>query len=186
MLYIVPTDTCYGIWCAFHDKDAYERIYKLKKRSFEKPLAILVESFDWLAKNTRLTWEQIEFLKNYHRPFTILTQSSPIRVYIEFYTEDEEAFINKDIYQYISFRVAHNDVQKKVLKKTGPLWLTSANLTNTWETYTPAKIEEDFGYQISTWELIFHSVWELDSTTPLSDVFSFIWESLEQEYLRKI
>lgn len=186
MLYILPTDTCYGIWCAFHDKDAYERIYKLKKRSFDKPLAILVESFDWLGKNTELTSEQVDFLKNYHRPFTILTESSPVRAYLEFYTDEEEAFINKDIYTHISFRVVHNDTQKKLLKQTWPLWLTSANLADAWESYSPLKIEEDFGYQISTWELVFHSTWELNSATPPSDVFRFIWESLEIEYVRKI
>lgn len=185
MLHILPTDTCYGIWCQFHDKDAYERIYALKKRSFEKPLAILVESFDWLAKNTKLTSEQIDFLKKYHRPFTILTESRPVRIYLEFSTDDEEAFVNKDIYTYISFRVAHNNIQKKLLRETWPLWLTSANLTNTWETYSPTIIEKDFWYQISTWELEFYSGWELDSTTPASDVFRFVWESLEVEYVRK-
>ena len=185
MLYIIPTDTCYGIWCPFYDKEAYERIYKLKKRSFDKPLAILVESFNWLEKNTELTSKQVEFLRNYHRPFTILTESTPSRVYLEFHTDEEEAFINKDIYTHISFRVAHNDIQKKLLKETWPLWLTSANLADAWETYGPEKIQEDFGYQISTWELVFHSDWELDNSNPPSDVFSFIWESLEVEYTRR-
>ena len=185
MLYILPTDTCYGIWCAFHDKQSYERIYKLKKRSFDKPLAILVESFEWLAKNTELTAEQISFLKKYHRPFTILTQSRPVRAYLEFSTDEEEAFINKDIYKNISFRVAHHPSHKKLLKKTGPLWLTSANIAAAGETYSPRKIHEDFGYQIQNGEIEFFDVGELNKNTPASDVFRFLGESLEVEYVRK-
>lgn len=118
MLYIIPTDTCYGIACPFYDKEAYQRIYNLKKRSFDKPLAILVESFSWLEKNTDISKKQLEFLSAYPYPFTVLLQSSPVRAYLQFSTEDEEAFINKDIYTYISFRVAHHPVHKKLLAKT--------------------------------------------------------------------
>lgn len=185
MLYILPTDTCYGIWCAFHDTDGYHRIYKLKKRDFTKPLAILVESFDWLQNNTHLTVQQIDFLKQYHRPFTILTESSPVRAYLNFSCEWEEEFINKDIYTHLSFRVAHNDFQKKLVKKIWPIWLTSANISDAWETYHPDKIEKDFWYQISTWELVFYNAWELDHTIPASDVFWFLWKNWELSYIRK-
>jgi tRNA A37 threonylcarbamoyladenosine synthetase subunit TsaC/SUA5/YrdC len=104
----------------------------------------LVESFEWLAKNTELTTDQISFLKAYHRPFTVLAQSIPVRTYLEFSTDDEEALINKDIYKNISFRVAHHPAHKKLLKTTGPLWLTSANIATAGETYSPKKIIEDF------------------------------------------
>lgn len=130
MIYILPTDTCYGIACAFHDRESYEKIYKIKKRDTKKALAIMVKSFEWLEKNTQLTPQQIDFLKNYERPFTILTDSIPMRLYLEFEDENGEHFMNKNIYEYISFRVATTKTQKKLLSEIGPIWLTSANMSN--------------------------------------------------------
>ena len=109
----------------------------------------------------------------------------PVRAYLEFSTDDEEAFINKDIYKNISFRVAHHTSHKKLLKKTGPLWLTSANIAAAGETYSPKKIQEDFGYQIQNREIEFLDVGELNKNTPASDVFRFIGESVEVVYVRK-
>ena len=95
MIYILPTDTCYGIACALDDKKNYEKIYKIKKRSFDKALAIMVKDFAWFEENSDLTDEQIEFLKNYDKPFTILTNSTPIELFLNFQDENEEYLINK-------------------------------------------------------------------------------------------
>ena len=64
-IYIVPTDTCYGIACEISDVKSYEKIYKMKKRNFDMPLAIMVPNYNWFKENTYLTDEQIDFLKNY-------------------------------------------------------------------------------------------------------------------------
>ena len=144
MLYILSTDTCYGLACEFHDIAGYEKIYKFKKRDKSKALAIMVKSFDWLEKNTDLRSEQIDFLKKYDRPFTILTESSAVRLYLEFESESGEHFFNKNIYSYISFRVAHTPAQKKLISQVGPLWLTSANLSDTKENYSIKEVEKDF------------------------------------------
>jgi len=185
MIYILPTDTCYGIACPLEDKKNYEKIYKIKKRRFEKPLAIMVESFDWLRENTDLTDEQIDFLESYEKPFTILTDSTPVRLFIEFWDNEEEHFINKDVYEHISFRVANNDIEKDLIKWVGPIWLTSANLSWAWETYSVEEIEKDFEYYIE--KDIVEVLWtqNLDESIPASDVFRFINDSLEVEYLRK-
>jgi len=84
MIYILPTDTCYGIACALEDKKSYEKIYKIKKRSFDKPLAIMVEDFKWLRNNTDLTDEQVDFLERYEKPFTVLTNSTPVELFLQF------------------------------------------------------------------------------------------------------
>lgn len=185
MIYILPTDTCYGIACPVDDKKSYEKIYKIKKRSFEKPLAIMVKDFDWLGKNTELTEEQIDFLKSYEKPFTILTESSPIRLFLEYQDENEELIINKDIYKFISFRVANNDFQDEIINQVGPIWLTSANMSWEWETYTPEEIEEDFEYYLENEIITLKWSLHLDEDTQPSDVFYFIWESTEVEYIRK-
>jgi L-threonylcarbamoyladenylate synthase len=47
---LVPTETVYGLVCAWDDKLAIERIYELKGREKGKPLALFVNSVDTLKK----------------------------------------------------------------------------------------------------------------------------------------
>jgi L-threonylcarbamoyladenylate synthase len=96
MIYIFPTDTCFGLACSITEIKDYEKIYKIKKRDFGKPLAILVENFEWLEKYTTLTKEQVNFLKNYKKPFTILTESSFVKIWLNFVDEETgEEFRNR-------------------------------------------------------------------------------------------
>ncbi len=186
MIYILPTDTCFGIACAIDDKKSYEKIYKIKKRSFDKPLAIMVESYDWLKKNTSLNAEQIEFLKNYEKPFTVLTNSDTVELFLQYADDNEEHFINKDVYSEIAFRVANNKIEDKLIKRVWPIWLTSANISATGENYNIEEIEEDFEYYIEKNAVeILGGNTILDEDIPASDVFWFIGESLELEYVRK-
>jgi len=185
MIYILPTDTCYGIWCAFDDKKSYEKIYKIKKRSHDKPLAIMVKNFHWLRENTDLTDEQVDFCERYEKPFTVLTNSRNIELFLEYADDNEEYFINKDVYKQIAFRVAHNDLQESLINSVGPIWLTSANLAGAGETYDIAKIEEDFNYYIEKWVVEVLWSFPLDPEIPASDIFSFVGEGLDVEYLRK-
>lgn len=185
MIYIIPTDTCFGIACALSDKRNYHKIYKIKKRSFEKPLALMVESFEWLADNTELIPDQIQYLKEYERPFTVLTHSSYVRLFLQFEEEETGIFENKDVYTQIGFRVAHTPEQKKLLKKVWPIWLTSANLSGAGEIYTLQDIEKQFEYYIE--KDIVKIVWgtDLDPDIKPSDVFGFEGESTEQVFVRQ-
>jgi hypothetical protein len=76
----------------------------------------MVESFDWLIQNTSLTIEQVNFLKNYEKPFTIMTDCPRIKMIIDLEQEDFK-YENKDEYKKIAFRVAHNDFQKKLISE---------------------------------------------------------------------
>ncbi len=185
MIYILPTDTCYGIACPLEDKKNYEKIYKIKKRSFDKPLALMVQDFSWLRENTDLSDEQVDFLERYEKPFTILTHSTPVWLFLQFGDEHEEYFINKDVYSRIAFRVASNEIDLKLIKNTGPIWLTSANISGRPENYTLSEIEKDFAYYIE--KDIIEVLWgyNLDSSIPASDVFEFDGDSLDINYLRK-
>lgn len=185
MLYILPTDTCYGLACALDNVKSYEKIYKIKKRSFDKPLAIMVKSFDWLRKNTSLSSEQVDFLERYERPFTILTHAPAIELFLQFEDENGEYLINKDVYHEVALRVVHNPIQKKLLSQVWPIWLTSANISDTWENYTLKEIEKDFGYYIENNMIEILSTKKPEAQVISSDIFRFIGESLECEYVRK-
>ena len=51
-LVITPTDTVYGIMADAMDEDAIRRVYDIKKRGYNKPLIILVDSFEMLNNYT--------------------------------------------------------------------------------------------------------------------------------------
>ena len=186
MIYILPTDTCYGIACALEDKNSYERIYKMKKRSFEKPLAIMVPDFKWLRENTDLNEEQIKFLERQEKPFTVLTNSTPVELFLNFWDDNEEHLINKDVYERVAIRVASNAIEDKLIRRLGPIWLTSANISGAWEIYKVDQIEENFAYYIEkdTVEIL-GGTYKLDPSVPASDIFEFTWDGEEIEYLRK-
>ena len=145
----------------------------------------MVQSFDWLRKNTSLTSEQVNFLERYESPFTILTHAPAIELFLQFEDENGEYLINKDVYQEVALRVVHNPVQKKLLSQVGPIWLTSANISDTWENYTLKDIEKDFGYYIENGVLEILSTKKPEAQLSASDIFRFVWESLEVEYMRK-
>jgi tRNA A37 threonylcarbamoyladenosine synthetase subunit TsaC/SUA5/YrdC len=96
---------------------SYERIYKIKKRDLSKPLAILVPDYKWLEDNTSLTSEQVKFLKKYEKPFTILTDCDHLKIWINYVDEDNNEFINRDIYERFAFRVVNNDTEKRLVKE---------------------------------------------------------------------
>ena len=183
-LFFIATDTCYWIGCPISSPESYRKIYKIKKRSLNKPLAIMIEDFSWLEKNTDLTKNQIELLKKYENPFTILTNSLPIHHWIN-YEDDEIHFENREKYEKIAFRVAHTPEQKKLIKKVWPIFLTSANMSWEQELYSKDDIFERFNYEIEKYKISF--IWQekLDTNIPPSDIFEFNSESWEIEYLRK-
>lgn len=51
-LVITPTDTVYGIMADAMDEDAIKKVYDIKKRGYNKPLIILVDSFEMLSQYT--------------------------------------------------------------------------------------------------------------------------------------
>lgn len=178
-LFILPTNTCFWIATPIDDIEWYKKIYEIKKRNFSKPLAILVIDFDWLEQNTILTHEQIEFLKNYEKPFTILTE-----------TRDDiipKDIPNKEIYKKAAFRVAHNFMHRSLIKDFWPLFLTSANLSNQAELFTTKDIRDTFKEEIEKYDIkVFaHPTFCIKSEIRASDIFEFIWNTTEIKYIRR-
>ena len=182
MIYILPTDTCFWLACALSDKKEYHKIYKLKKRDWSKPLALMVENYDWLREHTDLTDEQIEFLEEYEKPFTVLTHSDRVKMYIDYDDSDEWDFLNSDVYNEIAFRVAHMPTHHKLIKREWPIFLTSANRSGQWEIFDIETIENMF------WDdkyVEIRAEKNLHNPYKHSDIFRFIWDTTEVEYIRE-
>lgn len=61
---VFPTDTVYGLICDSNNKEAVEKIFKIKKRSKGKPISIFVNDIDAAKKFTKVSKKNERFLMN--------------------------------------------------------------------------------------------------------------------------
>jgi tRNA A37 threonylcarbamoyladenosine synthetase subunit TsaC/SUA5/YrdC len=94
------------------------------------------------------------------------------------------AYENKDQYKQIAFRVAHTDSQDEILEQEWPLFLTSANISGKSENYTLEDLKNTFWNKLNKDIEIIDEV-DLEQNIAPSDIFSFVWDTLEINYLRK-
>ena len=59
---ICPTDTVYGLICDAGNKAAVRKIFKIKKRSFQKPISLFVKDFKTAKKIAKIDKNQGKFL----------------------------------------------------------------------------------------------------------------------------
>lgn len=173
MLYILPTDTCFWLACNIYDSIWYKRIFDIKKRNDSKILSISLEKFDDLNKYTSLNASQLDFLSKYKFPYTIVTKINK-----NFVLPD---FLDKVQYENIWFRIAENFLNEEILQKIDfPIFLTSANISWEKEIFDSSELLELFNWieDIKIFE------WKINKK-PSSDVFSFVWDSLDLNYFRK-
>lgn len=151
MVFIVSTNTCFWIGCFINDLENYKKIYKIKERNFCKPLAIFVKGFSYFEKYTDLTEQEIDFIKNYTKPFTILIDKKKCKdMYL---LENIKKLPNKDKYKKIAFRVAHNEVHNKLIEENRLFFLTSANKSNTKEIKSMKEIKDTFKKDIEKYNI---------------------------------
>lgn len=60
---VCPTDTVYGLICDAENKAAVRKIFKIKKRSFQKPISIFVKDFKTAKKIAVIGRNQEKILK---------------------------------------------------------------------------------------------------------------------------
>lgn len=182
MIYIIPTDTCFGIACSIEDKTSYDKLYKIKGRPKSKPLAIMIDDFSHLS--SLLSEKQINFLKKYNRPWTILIDRQK---FFSFEKLSRKIFIENKIlnsknYSKIAFRIANNKTQKKLISEIWPIFLTSANLAWEKEIYEINELKETFKNYKNEIKILAKK--DLEKVCP-SDIFEFVWDGIDIKYLRK-
>jgi len=172
MIFAIPTDTCFWLGCSFFDEKWYFEIYNLKSRTTNKPLSFVVKDFKELEKITNLNKAQLNFLKNYSHPFTILTSVKENFIL--------PSFLDKNIYNKVAFRVWEKCISKDLLDKINfPIFLTSANISWENEIYSSSELVHIFknkNIKIFTWNI---------DKIPTSNIFEFIWETIEIQFHRK-
>ncbi len=183
MLFILPTNTCFWIWCFIDDLENYENIYKVKNRVVDKPLAVFVKDFDYFKKYTNLWKKQIDFLKNYDKPFTVLVDKKDCKD--NYLLESIDKLPNASKYEKIAFRVAHNFMHRKLIDKNWLFFLTSANKSWESEIKSRSKIAETFKKDCEDYNIkIFaHPEFKIETPYNYSHIFEFTKDGLN--YLRR-
>lgn len=113
-----PTDTVYGVGCLINDQKSIERIYALKERDYNKPLAILVGSVEQAISLVKFIPDNaIDLIeKNWPGALTIICEKS----------EEVPSFLNPT-FNTIGIRMPNSKIALAILKKYGPMAVTSVN-----------------------------------------------------------
>jgi len=117
---VFPTDTVWGVGCVLRNEKAIKRLYKIKRRDFKKPTAVLVASLKQAKKLGRFDKEAEELARKYWPGgLTLIVAISPPGWKI---FSPRRRFPSK-----IGLRIPNNKRLLKILGKTGPIMATSAN-----------------------------------------------------------
>ena len=116
---IFPTDTVYGIGCDPYNKNAVEKIYKMKSREKSKPLPVLIYS-KGAAKSIVSFDKDSEKLADKFWPGS-LTLILKIR--------DEKLKESMNLGEKIAIRIPNNKCTLELLKKCKFITGTSANIS---------------------------------------------------------
>jgi L-threonylcarbamoyladenylate synthase len=118
---VFPTDTVYGLLGNALDESVVERIYKIKKRDFSKPIPVFVSSLEHAKKIAYISKKQEKFLsKVWPGKVTVVLKKK------------QSAFRNNKFFQgeTIGLRVPDFPLLNKILKSVNfPITGTSANLS---------------------------------------------------------
>lgn len=137
---VMPTDTIYGIVGLALNPKTVGEIYRLRKRSLDKPMIILISAvFDLTKFGIILTKNQEIFLKKiWPNSVSVILPCN----------EEKFKYLHRGT-NSLAFRIPGNEILIKIIKKVGPLVAPSANYESEppSETITDAKCY--FGNKIS-------------------------------------
>ena len=115
----VPTETVMGLAVSIKSEDAINNLLDLKKRAIGsgKVLTIMVASVSDISKYAFLSDEQLAFARHYFPgELTLILEKNPSFSHPYF-----------DHFNTIGIRIPAHSYMLKLLRKTGPLLVTSAN-----------------------------------------------------------
>ena len=115
----IPTETVYGIGVDPYSQTAVDKIFSLKERSDTKPLSILISSFYEIQKLNLVTTIPDVVELYWPGPLTIIVETS----------NDFANGVGTKEPSSIGVRVPENELAINLLKLTGPLAVTSANIS---------------------------------------------------------
>ncbi len=120
-LILYPTDTIWGIGCDATNGDAVQRIFDLKRRPYDKPFVLLVNSIEMLKNYVEHVHPRIETLLMHHlQPLTMIYDRAK-----------NLPPISHDKSGSVAIRVVQDSFCKELIGQFGkPLIASSANISD--------------------------------------------------------
>lgn len=117
---VFPTDTVYGIGCLYEDKQSILKIYDIKGRDYSKPMVILCADLSQVYSLIKTNQEIPEKLSKHW----------PGKLTIIFFKNEKVCDIITSGKETVGIRVPGNQISLELLKKYGPMVVTSLNYSN--------------------------------------------------------
>ncbi len=133
-----PTDTVYGVGAMITDKEAIEKIYNLKNRDKNKPLAVLSPSIEAMLPLVKIENEKTrKLMTKWPGALTIIFEKS----------EEAKDYLSKDL-KTIGIRIPDSEIALAVLNNFGVLATTSVNISGSAALNDKEEIERIFNDKI--------------------------------------
>ena len=134
---LYPTDTVYGLGANIFNRKAVKKVYNIKKRSYLKPVSLLVSSKDAIPLVSKASLNQLKFIDKYlPGPYTFILKKSKI---VPRHLTSGSA--------NVGVRVPKSEIACS-LAKIFPITTTSANLSNKDTLDTPEEILKQLGCEV--------------------------------------
>ncbi|MEC7839816.1 MAG: L-threonylcarbamoyladenylate synthase [Chlamydiota bacterium] len=133
----VPTETVYGLAASLRHPQAIQKIFSYKNRPLDNPLITHVADISAIS----------EFIDQYPPGFMELATAfwpGPITFVLPIKEGSIPSIVTAGL-STAAFRVPNHVEAVKLLKKTGPLVMPSANISGRPSSTTTAHVESDFG-----------------------------------------
>jgi len=133
-----PTDTVYGIGASAFDENAIEKLYLIKERSQEKAIPVLLADLEELTQITPTPGEMVGVIMDKLWPGA-LTLILPLLA---------ELPSNLSPTQTVGIRIPDFDLTRELLRHTGLLAATSANLSGQESAHNAEEVRENLSGNI--------------------------------------
>ena len=142
----IPTETVYGIGVDPYSEEAVKNLFNVKERDDNKPVSLLVPSYSSIHKLDIIS--EIPEVVDLYWP-------GPLTVVVET-NENFVDGVGTKSPNTIGLRVPDNELAVELLNMTGPLAVTSANLTGQKEAKNHHEAEEIFKESIEHYLSLIH------------------------------
>jgi len=167
----IPTETVYGIGVDPYSQSAVDKIFELKERSLDKPLSVLISSYEEISKLDVVS--KIPDVVELYWP-------GPLTIIVETKAKFANG-VGTNNPLTIGIRVPDNELAIELLKNTGPLAVTSANISGNENILNHIDAENEFESKIAIY-LEGESV--LGSGSTIVDFTKDEWEILREGPLK--
>jgi len=116
---VYPTETVYGLGADAFSEEAVRKVYGIKRKYLSQPLSVAISSFEMLHEVASVDSESLEIITELlPGPVTVLLRKK--KVVPDLLTAASEV---------VGVRFPDNEIATRIIKETGPITSTSANVS---------------------------------------------------------